>query len=156
MVKGKVNEQDFSCTLIVNTNGQILCCDKCFIRMAIPCAWCGLPITLGDPITLYKPKEGYTPPTGVVTHEEALVGCLRWECAYSGADRAGFWVPDEKNEKGRVMRVPSPLEIIQKLFGGGMPMILVGSSGNMPSFPRKEGVPQFFENIVKPPRPDLN
>ena len=36
-----------------------------------------------------------------------LVGCLGWDCAESGVDRAGFWVTP-----GRVERVMSPLEMI--------------------------------------------
>ena len=35
-----------------------------------------------------------------------LVGCLRWECASTGADRMGFWVPP-----GIVHRVPSAIEM---------------------------------------------
>ena len=33
------------------------------------------------------------------------MGCLRWECAQSGGDRAGFWIPP-----GKVHRVLSPVE----------------------------------------------
>ncbi|NTW30199.1 MAG: hypothetical protein HGA33_02895 [Candidatus Moranbacteria bacterium] len=76
--------------------------------MAIRCAWCGKPIFIGDPVTLYSPNEGFEIPEYAVRYSEdplRLVGCLRWDCADSGIDRSGFWMPP-----GEVMRVMSPIE----------------------------------------------
>lgn len=84
-------------------------CHKCLAQMAIRCAWCGKTIFIGDAVTLYQPEESYQIPDYAVFYSQdppRLVGCLRWECADSGVDRAGFWMPP-----GEVERVPSPLEM---------------------------------------------
>ena len=84
-------------------------CFDCLNKETIPCAWCGKPIFPGDPVTLYTPNDPeYEPPEGskVYTFEPLrLVGCLRWDCAEGGMDRAGFWHPPEG-----VHRVLSPIE----------------------------------------------
>ena len=88
-------------------------CAQCFAKAAIKCAWCGKSIVPGSPITLYLPKEGASVPGHAVPYKEmstkdgrhAYVGCLRWECADTGADRAGFWVMP-----GKVRRVLSVFE----------------------------------------------
>lgn len=78
---------------------------------AIPCAWCGKSIWPGDPVTLYTPlNKNYQPASGVVTYRQEprlFVGCLRRNCANSGMDRSGFWVPP-----GQVLRVMSPFEMV--------------------------------------------
>lgn len=98
------------------------------MEMAILCAWCGELILPDSPITLYSPidqlktplKPGskafvvengtanYVPFTGFIPegHHLVYVGCLRWNCSISGADRAGFWIPP-----GMILRTPSPLEL---------------------------------------------
>lgn len=85
-------------------------------NMVIRCAWCGNPIFPGDPITLYSPDEGFQIPDYAVVYNQdplMLVGCLLWDCADTGADRGGFWVPDEtKPGHGKVHRVLSALEQI--------------------------------------------
>jgi len=83
-------------------------CHKCVEKMAIRCAWCGEPILVGDPITLYKPKDNFKIPEYAMVYKEntkQVVGCLRRKCCYSGADRSGFWVIP-----GKVERVLSPFE----------------------------------------------
>lgn len=96
-------------------------CLACILGMAIRCAWCKLPIFIGDPITLYTPREAdfKVPEHAVVYSLEPLrlVGCLRWDCAQTGADRAGFWLPDSTG-KGHVQRTPSLFE--QALEGCGV------------------------------------
>jgi hypothetical protein len=90
--------------VLVNEENVTEYCHACLSRMAILCAWCGKPIFIGDPVTLYIPKDsGYRLREGSKIYCEnplQLVGCLRWECAESGADRAGFWYPP-----GEVYRV---------------------------------------------------
>ena len=77
--------------------------------MAIRCAWCGKPIFIGDPVTLYSSAEkNFQIPEYAVRYSEnpiKLVGCMRWDCAETGADRCGFWLPP-----GVVHRVLSPIE----------------------------------------------
>ncbi len=75
--------------------------------MTIQCAWCGEPIFIGDPVTLYLPRyeDMEVPGHAVPYGKGAFVGCLRWECAESGTDRVGFWYPP-----GIVYRVLSPIE----------------------------------------------
>lgn len=83
--------------------------------MSIQCAWCGKSIAIGDPVTLYTPEDSYEVPDYAVPYTEggskALVGCLRWNCADTGADRAGFWMPGDNGE-GKVLRVPNAFETL--------------------------------------------
>lgn len=90
-------------------------CLDCISKMAIRCAWCKDPIFIGDPITLYTPTN-----PDFEVHEHAVVynkdplqvvGCLGWNCADTGADRAGFWLPGNDG-KGSVSRVPTVFEMI--------------------------------------------
>lgn len=94
----------------LSKNGNPEYCLDCIAKMAIKCAWCGDPIHIGDPVTLYAAKKSFKVPEHAVRYDkdkECLVGCLGWNCAFSGADRQGFWVPP-----GKVARVPSPLEML--------------------------------------------
>lgn len=88
-------------------NGFAEYCHACLAKMAIRCAWCGEPIFIGDPITLYSPnsKDVEMPKYAVPYENGTFVGCLRWNCADSGADRSGFWMPPDE-----VYRVLSPME----------------------------------------------
>ena len=89
-------------------------CLECVEAMAIPCSWCGRTIFIGDPITLYTTTDRrgrHEMPLFYREDANAVVGCLRMNCADSGADRAGFWVPN-KNGKGMVERIPTVFEHI--------------------------------------------
>jgi len=94
----------------LNKNGRPDYCLKCIAEMTIQCAWCKNPITIGSPITLYIPKKDFEIPEHAVRYTEnnskALVGCLGWDCADTGADICGHWMPP-----GEVERCPSPLEM---------------------------------------------
>lgn len=90
-------------------NGKPDYCIDCLAAMSIPCAWCGEPIDVGEPITLYHPSEfdrvrsdalEYLPEPG------SVIGCLSTRCSDSSADRAGFWMPP-----GVVERIPTPVEL---------------------------------------------
>jgi len=86
-------------------------CADCLAKMSIRCAWCGQSIKVGDAITLNTPiHKSFKIHDYAVKYSEdplLLVGCLRWECADGGLDRAGFWeIP------GKVARVLSPLEMM--------------------------------------------
>ncbi len=98
-----------------NEDGSIDHCLSCISNMAIRCSWCGESIFIGDPITLYTPKKEIEIPEYAVMYQEVpflqLVGCLRFDCANTGADRAGFWVPG-KDGKGRVHRIPTIFEMM--------------------------------------------
>ncbi len=86
-------------------DGKTLYCHKCLGKMVIKCAWCGGVIFIGDPITLYSPvKKDFEIPEHAVIYKEKplqLIGCLRWDCAETGADRMGFWLPPGKVERVR-------------------------------------------------------
>lgn len=114
-----------------NKSGKVDYCLNCLGKMAIRCAWCGGPIFIGDPITLYTPKDDFQVPEYTVIYREKplqLVGCLGWDCADTGADRAGFWLPGE-NRKGRVWRVQTALEAI---LGAEVPsMVIVNDTRNI-------------------------
>ncbi len=91
-------------------NGNPDYCLECIAKMSIHCAWCEAPIDIGDPVTLYTPQEHFLLPEHAVRYHDDprhFVGCLRWDCADGGIDRAGFWMPP-----GKVHRVPSPLEMV--------------------------------------------
>ncbi len=93
-------------------------CPDCLAKMAIRCAWCGKVVFPGDPITLYTPTQEWKVPEYAVVYREdpfQVVGCLRMDCADTGADRAGFWVPP-----GKVRRVFSPIEKLLREGGKGI------------------------------------
>lgn len=117
-----------------NPDGSVDYCLDCISKMAIRCAWCGSPIFIGDPITLYlansrfgflsnrsleeaQKEPGYkefVSSDGVAVYFDNkffLVGCLRRNCADSGADRAGFWLPGEDGH-GCACRIPTPYDLI--------------------------------------------
>jgi hypothetical protein len=108
----------------LDKDGSTSHCHQCLEKMTIQCAWFGLPIFIGDPVTLYSlaDKDMEMPNYAVPYKNNAFVGCLRWECAESGADRMGFWYPP-----GQVHRVLSPLE--QCLQSGEM--VIVGDLGDI-------------------------
>ena len=91
-------------------DGEIDYCHRCIEKMAIRCAWCGHTIFIGDPVTLYSPRdENFDVPEHAMVYCKdplQLVGCLRWNCADSSADRMGFWLPP-----GVVHRVQSAYAI---------------------------------------------
>ncbi len=99
----------------LSENGKPDYCLECIGNMTIQCAWCENLIAIGSPITLYTPAEGYEVPGHAVPYTEnsskAFVGCLGWNCADTGGDRAGFWLPDDDG-KGKVHRVPTAIETL--------------------------------------------
>lgn len=108
------------------------CCLNCIAKMSIRCAWCGNPIHVGDPVTLYTPKKSFKAPEHAVRYDSCLVGCLGWNCADSGADRQRFWIPP-----GKVARVPSPIEILMSK----------GDEGNMAVF-KDLSNPKDFGRVI--------
>jgi len=70
-------------------------CPQCLARMSTRCSWCGKPILVGDPVTLYTYIEGnfehIENPTMCGENSTRLVGCLRPDCADGPEDEAGFW-----------------------------------------------------------------
>lgn len=89
-------------------NGRPNYCFDCLAKMTTQCAWCGKPITVGDPIsvdTLCDPKHEILDYAS--KYKGGYVGCLRTSCSDGIMDRNGFWMPP-----GEVMRVPSVIESI--------------------------------------------
>lgn len=106
----------------LSKNGNPDYCLDCLGKMSIKCAWCKNPIHIGDPVTLYIPEESFEIPKHAVKYHEderCLVGCLGWDCASSGADRQGFWVPP-----GKVERVPSPMGLLMSDGNSGRAIIV--------------------------------
>lgn len=98
-------------------NGSPDYCLDCIAGMSIKCAWCDNPISIGDPVTLYVAGESCKIPEHAVRLKEdprRLVGCLGFDCAETGADRQGFWVPP-----GRVEQMDSPIDVLFKMFESG-------------------------------------
>ena len=127
-------------TMPKNKDGSVDWCLDCLGKMAIRCAWCGHPIFVGDPITLYTPsdKNFKTPDYAVVYKKEplTLVGCLGWNCADTGADRAGFWVPGNDG-KGMVERVPTAFELMAQNPGHD---VIINNAGD----PKEARNPTIF------------
>jgi len=115
--KGQVRAFDVECEMDMPTkpDGSVEFCLDCIAGMTIRCAWCGNVIFIGSPVTLYGASDpDFVPKPDSVVYDEArrqYVGCLGWECADTGADRAGFWVPDTQTRRGMVERVRSPIEV---------------------------------------------
>jgi len=110
--KDDVNAFGESGTITISSfdKGQPEYCHRCLEKMVIRCAWCGNPIFIGDPVTLYSPKKDYKLPDYAVFYNEKkkqVVGCLGWDCAETGGDRAGFWIPP-----GKVHRVKTAFETL--------------------------------------------
>ena len=108
-------------------------CHKCLEKMAIQCAWCGKPIFIGDPVTLYSPKDSdkskipsYATLFNVFNYESLqLVGCGRSTCADTGADYAGIWIPGE-NGIGKVYRRPIMFAMSLASMNNGGNGVIVG------------------------------
>ena len=67
-------------TMPLAANGNPDYCLDCIGNMSIQCAWCGGPIVIGSPITLYIPKDPSKVPTYATPYKRgnhmAFVGCL--------------------------------------------------------------------------------
>lgn len=97
-------------TLSINKDGSMDYCHKCIEKMAIQCAWCGKSIFIGDAVTLYSPNKKYEVPEHTIVYSQdplRLVGCMRGNCADTGADQSGFWIPP-----GEVKKVPTVIEML--------------------------------------------
>ena len=91
-------------------NGRPNYCLVCIGNMAIRCGWCGKTIDISDMITLYL--ENPDMPEWTRYYGEAgasgrkrVIGCGRSDCAETGADYCGQWLPP-----GEVVRFQSVLE----------------------------------------------
>lgn len=112
-----------------NDGGTMDYCLDCIGKMTIRCAWCDTPIFISSPVTLYTPRDDFQVPEYAVVYGEKplqLVGCLGWNCAESGADHAGFWLPGEDGT-GCVQRVPT---LWEKMLGKS-PVIAVRDARNV-------------------------
>jgi len=132
MMKLPDGEKNIMSMPLANNGNPDYCLD-CIGRMTIQCAWCNNRIAIGDPVTLYMPKKDFAVPEHAVHYSEDghdfLVGCLGWNCAESGADLGGRWMPP-----GVVQRVPSPIELcLHGLDGKGPNVVLVGDTHNYPA-----------------------
>lgn len=98
-------------------------CYECTSEKSILCAYCEELIIPGNPITITRPlDEKFVLPEHAVWHNELkreVVGCLRWDCADSGAFYSGHWT-----EEG-VKRQPSPIELAMQT---GKPVIVGDTS----------------------------
>ena len=113
-------------------NGSPDYCLECIGNMTIKCAWCGNPITIGRPITLYVPDKDFKVPDYAVRYIEggvnALVGCFRMTCA-DGRGLSGHWLPP-----GKVERCMSPFELCLASVARGDPSaVVVGDTSNYPA-----------------------
>lgn len=141
-VRGEVSAFKASTTtrMPLNNDGTTDYCLDCIGKMAVRCGWCGEPIFIGDPVTLYSPRSierfnekweedlpfalvddeatGLKLPETAVVYQPTegrtrptIVGCGRRSCAESGADYAGVWLPG-KFGKGYAQRIKTPYEVL--------------------------------------------
>lgn len=93
--KGEVTAFGTSRTLwLPIRNGSTPYCHACLAKMTIRCAWCGEPIFIHDPVTLFSRtnEDSEIPDHAVRYPDNRFVGCLN--CASFGiADCTGFWMP---------------------------------------------------------------
>lgn len=139
-IKGKVSAFGASITtrMPLRNDGTTDYCLKCIAKMAVRCGWCGEPIFIGDPVTLYSPRSvekfnagwkedlpftlvvdeatGLKLPETAVVYQPTegrkfptIVGCGRTSCADTGADYAGIWLPNTFG-KGYAQRIKTPYE----------------------------------------------
>lgn len=109
-------------TTELTENGCPDYCPSCINKMTIQCAWCGKPIHIDDPVTLFRQPASYSvQPYAVRCKEDPdhLVGCLRLDCCVSYGIRQGFW-----RTPGIVERVPSPIEMCASDEGGDKLIII--------------------------------
>lgn len=110
---------------ILSPKDEIEFCHDCLEKMTIRCAWCGKPIFIGDIVTLYTPNKDFKIPNYAITYSKdplQLVGCGRTNCAETGADYCGNWLPP-----GKVKRFPS---VIEMAMATGRPVIGNHNNGN--------------------------
>jgi hypothetical protein len=87
--------------LKIDESGETFYCHKCLQEMTIKCAWCGKPIFVGAPVTLYKAAENEEknlPVYAVLFNKEenTYLGCWRKDCCEKKEDIVGQWHPDNK------------------------------------------------------------
>lgn len=107
-----------------NEDGDIDYCLKCIEDMTIKCAWCEKPIFIGEPVTLYSPKNNdFDFPDDAHVYKEnplTFVGCRRMGCANSKPSYDGFWVPPGKVKKKSKFKEESEIGA-PKAKGGVLP-----------------------------------
>lgn len=106
----------YSATIPISSDGSVPICTKCFKRMVFACGWCGLPIALGDKVTLYEPMPGYVPPPGFLMHGKALVGCFRPTCCDRQPPAVGVWLPLPDFSYGELHVLPTAMDFLQKVL----------------------------------------
>jgi hypothetical protein len=115
-----VNGWGYKGSFSLRSDGSLPLCADCCTKLTVPCAFCGKPILIGYPITLYVKKKSYTPPPGAICYDgPVFMGCMR--CAVTSLDRAGYWLPvdDADTLMGHVVRVPNLLEVIADAMQNG-------------------------------------
>ena len=133
-----ISGEKFTFDLRTEGDEPPLYCANCLADKAINCAWCKGIILPGNPVTLYYTEKGFMPPTHAVIYGESkngqvrVVGCLGWDCADTGADRAGFWSVDEQG-RGYVERVPTGFEMVMSSSPGSI--VLVQDTSNQKEVP---------------------
>ncbi len=84
----------------LSKNGKPDYCLLCIAKMTIQCAWCGNPITIGSPITLFIPKKDFEIPNHTIAYQKdslkKLVGCVHGNCIELPDDIQGYWMPPGK------------------------------------------------------------
>lgn len=129
-ISGMSNGIKVSARTVIGRDGKIIICDKCFIRLCVPCAVCSLPIAPGDRITLHMPAQAHG---GSLTVKGCRVGCLR--CTMQ--EHVGFLIPSADFSVPAIMLVKDQYEIAEII--------------------RKSRKADYgCSKIIRPPSPDCN
>lgn len=110
--KGKISAYGETVTVTASRNNQggFDYCLGCIAAATIRCAWCSLPIFIGQTITLLTPGEEFDISGHAVVYGTSplrLVGCLR--CTDTSARHKAVWVMGS-NGYGRVERLRHDLD----------------------------------------------
>lgn len=127
-------------TMPKNADGGFDFCHACLGQMAIRCWICDRTIFVGDPITLYVPSDPFRwiPPHAAIYSLEhmEIVGCGRTDCAESGVDYRGNWVPSKTQREGRwVGGVQRRVDLLQQMLENGEREIVINDLSRAPTLP---------------------
>ncbi|HWH07234.1 MAG TPA: hypothetical protein VNU47_01770 [Candidatus Paceibacterota bacterium] len=131
-------------TMPRNEQGGYDFCHACLGKMAIRCGWCERAIFIGDPVTLYMPSHPYvwfSPDVTFMSFDnQTVVGCGRTDCAHTGADYAGFWVPAGVKREGRWIAGVKPMISIYQTVLATNGAVVANDVSDMSEMPLLPGV----------------
>lgn len=133
----ELNGEYRHCELTIE-DGKTSWCETCLNKMSIQCSLCGLPIFVGDPVSLCKQSNpDIIPPIYAAKHHEGnqlyYVACMRWDCADTGLALVGYW-----HTPGEVLRIMSPMDQLLMVMNEGVEAPLIFNDISNPAQVQKD------------------